>query len=267
MIVPGSGLSTLRSRSGDAAKNGSLVAPNEEPGYESVAAAKRSPLTRSPTKIRILVVHGSSITRHGLAALFARHRRFSVCAETADAPAARELVIAHRPDAIIAGLSLRHGDGIEFMKAVRKEDRQIRILVLTQRNDALSVDRAFRAGAHGYLLVQDDIEEIHRALSEILRGRYYASPSIAQRLLGRLAGGEISSATGELSRFSDRELQVFRLIAQGLGPSRVARELHLSVKTIETHRMRIKVKLGLGTGADLNQWAQRWLARKSFQSG
>jgi DNA-binding NarL/FixJ family response regulator len=252
---------TLRVRPGNHRKTGLSVPADDQLRSRTAAPVIKQTPTRSPKKLRILVVHGSSITRLGLVTLFNRHRRFSLCAETAEAPTACELVVRHRPDAIIVGLTLRHGDGIELLKALRKESPGVRILVLTQRNDAISVQRAFRAGARGYLLVQDDIAEIPRALSEILAGGYYVSPNVAQRLPVMLAKGEITSSVTELSRLSDRELQVFRLIAGGVGASRVASELHLSVKTIETHRTRIKLKLGLRSGADLNRLAARWLTR------
>jgi DNA-binding NarL/FixJ family response regulator len=182
-----------------------------------------------------------------------------VCAQTDDVPEALEFFTRHRPDVIVIGLTLRHGDGIGLMKDFKKSATHARTLVLSNRTDALSVQRSFRAGARGYMVTHDDISEIPRALIQILSGEFYASPSVARLLLRVLAKGEMVSAPSELGQLSDRELQIFGMIGRGLGASRVATELHLSVKTIETHRMRIKQKLGLRSGAELNRRAENWL--------
>jgi DNA-binding NarL/FixJ family response regulator len=159
----------------------------------------------------------------------------------------------------VSGLSLRHGDGIGLIKDFKKSTPSVRMLVLTDRTDILSVQRTFRAGARGYMVAHDDISEIPRAIAQILSGEFYASPSVARLLLQVLAEGKMLPAGAELTQLSDRELQIFGMIAQGLGATRIAQELHLSVKTIETHRMRIKQKLGLQSGADLNRHAKIWL--------
>lgn len=197
--------------------------------------------------------------RFGLAALLHSLGCFRVCAQTDDAPQARELLTRYQPDVIVIGLTLRHGDGIGLIKDFRKLSAAVPSLVLSNRTDPLSVQRAFRAGARGYLVAHDDLAEIPRALKQILSGEFYASPSVSRLLLQVLANGGTLPATAELSQLSDRELQIFGMIGRGFGASRVANDLHLSVKTIETHRMRIKQKLGLRTGADLNRHAENWL--------
>ena len=132
-------------------------------------------------------------------------------------------------------------------------------LVLTARQDPLSVQRAFRAGARGYVVTQDETSEVLRALERIAAGELYASPTVARRFLQMLAGGLVETPRDPCAHLSDRELQVFRLIGSGFGPSRVANELQLSVKTIETHRQRIKQKLGLIKGMELTRQAAEWM--------
>jgi DNA-binding NarL/FixJ family response regulator len=226
------------------------------PAGDAVRSKRTSP-TKTLTKV--LIVHGSPVTRFGLSALLRSLRCFRVCAQTDNVPEARELFGRHRPDVAVIGLSLRHGDGVGLIKDFKKSISSVRTLVLSDRTDMLSVQRAFRAGARGYMVTHDDISEIPRALTQILVGEFYASPSVARLLLHVLAEGRIMPARSELTQLSDRELQIFGMIGRGLGASRVARELHLSVKTIETHRMRIKQKLGLRSGADLNRRAENWL--------
>src|SRR5262249_27299783 len=140
------------------------------------------------------------------------------------------------------------------------------ILVLSAREDPLSIQRAFRSGAHGYLTMEDDPSEVLQALDQIAAGDLYTSENVSRRLLANLANGEFKPARSELRLLSDRELQVFSLIGRGFGASRLATELHLSVKTIETYQANIKEKLGLHTAAELSDKAARWVLHSMRQT-
>lgn len=231
----------------------------------------RTPDATSPKASRVsavLIVHSSPVTRLGLAALINASPQFRVCAEADSAPVARELFTRHRPDIALLGLSLGQGDGIELIKDFRKHAPSVATLVVTFRGDSLSLERAFRAGARGYVLACDDTADILRGLTRISAGEFYASASATQLLLANVAAGALEPAVARVAALSDRELQIFRLIGAGVGPSRAAAELHLSVKTIEAHRSHIKEKLGLASGAELNARASRWLvehARPTFR--
>jgi DNA-binding NarL/FixJ family response regulator len=131
--------------------------------------------------------------------------------------------------------------------------------VLSAREDPLSIQRAFRAGTHGYFALEDDSSEVLQALSRISEGHLYASASVTFRLLQSLATNEIEPARSEVKALSDRELQVFSLIGRGFGASKLATELHLSVKTIETYQAHIKQKLGLQSAAELSEKATHWV--------
>jgi DNA-binding NarL/FixJ family response regulator len=131
--------------------------------------------------------------------------------------------------------------------------------VVTARNDTLSLERVFKAGACGYVVTQDETAEVLHALERIASGELYASGTVSRGLLEMLAAGAVETRKADARQLSDRELQVFRLIGSGLGTSRVATELQVSVKTVETHQSHIKQKLGLHTGVELNQRATRWL--------
>ncbi len=210
-------------------------------------------------KTNVFIVHSVPVIRFGLAGLIASSQRFAVCAETDDVPTARKLFTQHSPELVVLGLTLHGGDGIELIKDFRRLNTAIKILVFSAQDDALPIQRAFRAGAHGYLIAHEDILEISTALNQILDGNLYASTTVCRRLLKNLANGVIESATSELKDLSDRELQVFSLIGRGFGASRLANELHLSVKTIETYQMHIKEKLGLQSAAELAEKATRWM--------
>jgi DNA-binding NarL/FixJ family response regulator len=185
--------------------------------------------------------------------------RFAVCGETDDAPTAREMFVKHQPRVVAVGLTLRRGGGIELLKDFRRLDNTVRLLVVSAREDPLSIQRAFRAGTHGYLTLDDDSSEVLKALDRISEDHLYASPSVMRSLLKSLATNEIEPARSEVKALSDRELQVFSLIGRGFGASRLATELHLSVKTVETYQAHIKQKLGLHSAAELSEKATHWM--------
>ena len=215
--------------------------------------------TRRAGRPRVLVVHSSPVTRLGLAVLLAESGRFAVCGQTDAASTARELFEQHQPELVVTGLTLRGGDGVGLIKDFRKLHPKSRTLVLSERDDALAVQRAFRAGARAFLMAGDETAEILEALDRILAGELYASVSVGRRLLENLAGGQIRPNDSKVTSLSDRELQVFSLFGRGFGATRLAAELHLSVKTIETHQMRIKEKLGLRSAAELSKEASLWM--------
>lgn len=197
--------------------------------------------------------------RIGLRNLVQKTGRFQVIGETSYAPTARKIFAEAKPDVVIMGLTLKRGDGVSLLKDFRKMNPAAGALVITRQHDPLSIQRAFRAGARGYVSAEDEIDELLRAVDCVARGELHASEMISHSLLGMLASGSVEAHGDECAILSDRELQVFRLIGSGFGTSRLAGELHLSVKTVETHRQRIKQKLRLTNGAELTQRATQWL--------
>ena len=234
-------------------------------GFPQRHPTHKRPQGSSPTKRisgpRVLIVHSSPVTRLGLTMLLMQSGRFVVCAQADAAATARQLFEQHQPELVVTGLTLRGGDGIGLIKDFRKLHPTSRTLVLSKRDDSLAMQRAFRAGARGYLMAGDETAEILKALDRILSGELYASASVGRRLLENLADGQIKpNDDSKITSLSDRELQVFSLFGRGFGATRVAAELHLSVKTIETHQMRIKEKLGLQSAAELSKEASLWMS-------
>jgi len=208
---------------------------------------------------KVLIVHQTPLIRSGLAGLIDANGRFAVCAQTDDAPTAREMFVKYQPQLVALGLTIRRGNGIELIKDFARLNRATRLLVVSAHEDPLSIQRAFRAGTHGYLALEDDSSEVLQALNRISDGHLYASASVMRRLLKSLATNEIEPARSEVKALSDRELQVFSLIGRGFGASRLATELQLSVKTIETYQAHIKQKLGLHSAAELSEKAAHWM--------
>jgi len=168
------------------------------------------------------------------------------------------MFVQHEPQLVALGLTLHRGNGIELIKDFRRLNRTARLLVLSAHEDPLSIQRAFRAGVHAYLALEDDSSEAIKALSRIFDGHLYASASVMRRLLESLATNQIEPARSDVKALSDRELQVFSLIGRGFGASRLATELHLSVKTIETYQAHLKQKLGLRSATELSEKAAHW---------
>jgi DNA-binding NarL/FixJ family response regulator len=213
----------------------------------------------SPKKLSVLIAHHAPLMRLALTTLVRSRRRFCIVGDTGEAPLALRLAVEAKPDLVILSLRLLHGDGFSILRDLRRMDPTARALVVTAQKDSLSVQRAFKAGARGYVVTEDQTEEVLRALEQIAAGELYASGSVARGLLQMLADGAVELRGDGCAKLSDRELQVFRLIGGGFGTSRVASELNLSVKTIETHRQRIKQKLGLTNSSELTRRAAEWL--------
>jgi DNA-binding NarL/FixJ family response regulator len=242
---------------------------------EKVRSEKRSvygskSLTRRPdavsvkglTKAKVLVVHRVGFVRSGVLSLIAKSVQFTTCGETDEAPSARELFVRHRPDVALVGMTLRGGDGISLIKEFRNLNPAVALIALSQHPDAFSVQRAFRAGARGYLGI-DDASELLSAFTQISAGYSYVGVSVLPLILDGFASRKKAPRTSNMNMLSDRELEIFSSLGSGLGVSELASELHVSVKTIETHQMRMKEKLALHTAAELRQKAREWLAKSA----
>jgi DNA-binding NarL/FixJ family response regulator len=217
---------------------------------------------KNPTKAKVLVVHRIGFVRSGVLSLIAKSMQFAVCGETDEAPRARELFLRHKPHLVVVGLRLSGADGIQLIKEFRHLSPVGAILALSEHADAFSVQRVFRAGARAYLTTED-APELLRALDEILTGHPYVGASVLPVILSNFANGSKNSRSSDINSLSDRELEIFSFIGRGVSVSELASELHVSVKTIETHQMRMKEKLALHTAAELRQKAREWLAKSA----
>ena len=239
------------------------------PDKRSVYGSKKS-LTEEPdgvsgkglTKAKVLVVHRIGFVRAGVISLIEKSMQFVVCGETDEAPLARELFLRHKPHLVVVGLRLCGADGIQLIKEFRSLNPVAAILALSEHADPFSAQRAFRAGARAYLTI-DDAPELLRAFDKILTGHPHVAASVLPLILSNFAAGTKNSRNLDINNLSDRELEIFSFIGRGVSVSELASELHVSVKTIETHQMRMKEKLALHTAAELRQKAREWLAKSA----
>jgi DNA-binding NarL/FixJ family response regulator len=217
------------------------------------------------TRKRLLLVDDHAILRQGLASVLNQQTHLMVCGEANDPIEALSLAERLQPDLALVDLSLRSGDGVELLKDLRVRQPRMLTLVLSMHDEALYAERALRAGARGYVMKQEKLDRLLLAISRVLAGAIYVSDQVAAHAVERLAvsaapGGQESPKLLDsyVERLTDRELQVFRLIGRGLGTRLIADNLHLSRKTIESHREHIKTKLGLRDGSELVQRAILW---------
>ena len=210
-----------------------------------------------PKKYKILVVDDHPIVRRGLRELVADEPDLEVCGEAEDVAQALEQVEATRPDVVIVDLTLKGGHGLELIQDIKSRNERIKMLVSSMHDESLFAERALRAGASGYISKQESPEKIIDAMRQILRGEIYLSSRMATRLLHRISTGEPLNKT-PIESLSDRELEVFEMIGQGLSTKQIARKLDLSHKTIETHREKIKSKLNLKNSTELSRHATQW---------
>ena len=219
---------------------------------------QRSAAQSGRTKHRVFVVDDHPIVRQGLALLIDQEPDLEVCGEAEEAETALAAIAASRPDVLLLDISLPGPDGIDLLKTIRATDPALPVLVLSMHDESMYAERALRAGANGYIMKQEATENVLVALRRILRGEMYVSDRMASTMLRQIASGAGKPGQATISRLSDRELEVFRLIGEGHATRQIAEELHLSVKTVESYQAHIKEKLALQSARDLVQRAIEW---------
>lgn len=208
---------------------------------------------------RILIVEDHAVVRHGLQQLMASESDLEVCGEAETAREALERIEELKPDLAVIDLSLKDSNGLELIKDIRVRHPDLPTLVLSMHDEGFYGERVLRAGGRGYVMKEEAADKVLAAMRCVLSGEIYLSSRLASKMLSSLAGGEGEFRTSPISTLSDRELEVFGLIGHGLGTRQIAEKLHLSVKTIESHRENVKRKLHLPDATELVRHAVRWV--------
>jgi DNA-binding NarL/FixJ family response regulator len=209
---------------------------------------------------KVLIVDDHPIVRRGLKVLIADEHDMEVCGEAGDMDSALKVAETTRPDVIVVDLTLKQGHGLELIQLIRQRDRRVKMVVSSMHEDALYAERAVRCGASGYVNKDEPPEKIIEAIRAVLRGRIYVTFQVAERLLQRLHRGQ-APEENPLQSLTDRELEVFELIGQGLSVKQIAQKLAISQKTVAAHRDSIKTKLQLGNSHEVNRRATLWVAQ------
>jgi DNA-binding NarL/FixJ family response regulator len=220
--------------------------------------------TRFAGKLKsgVFIVEDHPMTRNGLAQLINFQNDLRVCGHASTVAEAIDGVAEAKPDLVIVDVSLPDGHGIELVKDLEVRHPQIRILVLSMHDEGLYAERAFRAGASGYVMKKEPADTVLAAVRRILSGETYLSPRMQERVLSHFAAGKPVAANSDVERLTDRELEVFELIGRGLGTRQIAQRLRLGVSTVETHRAHLKEKLDVKSGTELTCRAAEWVSTR-----
>ncbi len=208
-------------------------------------------------KIQVVVMDAQPMARLGMRHLLASHDRLEVCGEAACARSARELCEKWQPGLLVLDAVL--ADGFTLIQDLSRWSAQTRVVVFTGQADSTTVQRALQAGALGFVTRLDPVTALLGAMLEAAEGRRMVGPQVESLLLANLASGGVELRSGGVEALTRRELEIFRLIGSGAATKAVAAELRLSVKTVESYRGKIKDKLGLRSGHELQRQAMYYV--------
>lgn len=172
-----------------------------------------------------------------------------------------EAVLAHKPGLVLLDMTLPEKNGLELLKDIRAADPNVPVLVISMHDEALYAERVLRAGGRGYVMKDAGPDQMLAAVRQVLSGQIYVSQRIAGRILEIFSTGRrpVAPEQAGVDQLSDREFQVFQLIGKGRSTREISEILHISPKTVEVHRIAIKKKLNLATGAELGHRAALWI--------
>jgi DNA-binding NarL/FixJ family response regulator len=211
-------------------------------------------------KSRVIVVEDHPLLRDGLMQLINRQLDFTCTSSADNTSDAKRLVEQYKPDLMLLDLRLKSGDSLDLIKSLRVEHPDLKVLVLSQFDELIFAERVLRAGASGYIMKENAGDEVLRALRKVLAGELYFSEKVAAAVVQRSVREKPAASHVGLETLSDRELQVFQLIGASYSTREIAEQFHLSPRTVETHREKIKSKLSLQSAAELKQCARKWAA-------
>src|SRR6266404_3829290 len=228
----------------------------------SERSVNKNPLYDPPDAKRIVIVDDHPLFRKGLEEMIHSDGTFAVCGEADNTAEATDVIRKLHPDLAIVDLSLPGANGIELIKNIRAEFSKLPILVLSMHDESLYALRALRAGAEGYVMKHEAMANVIQAIHEVFSGRPYLSPAMAAQVITKFAKRSSEDESDAVDELSDRELEILELIGKGNEVRQIAKRLHLSPKTVETHRAHIKEKLQLKNAREVARFAVQWVSAR-----
>ncbi len=216
-------------------------------------------MTAETKQARILIVDDHPIMRDGLTARISNEPDLTVCGEAEDADTALQLVQELSPDLVIIDISLKSGHGLDLAKRIRDRHPKTKMLVNSMYDESVYAERSLQVGAMGYLSKHTARGSLIDAIHTVLQGKTYLSLEMTDHIVKTRVAGLARPGMSPIESLSDRELEVLTLIGQGITTGAIAKKLFLSVHTIDTYREKLKIKLNLANGAELNRYAAQWV--------
>ena len=210
-----------------------------------------------------MLVDDHPIVRYGFAQLLAAEADIELSGQVGDARAAEEALEASPIDVMVLDLSLGTTNGLDLIRALHERHPEITVLVVSMHDELLYAERVLRAGAAGYVMKEVATEVLVRAIRQVASGGMFVSEAVSSRILHRIVTKDPGALGGSLvDKLSDRELHVLELMGRGFGTREISQHLHISIKTVESYRARLKDKMNLRSGTELLRFAVRWVEDK-----
>jgi DNA-binding NarL/FixJ family response regulator len=209
----------------------------------------------SPKKSTVYLIDDHPVILQGISLLINAETDLSVVGTAALWPVAFKEISDLKPDVVVLDITLASANGVEVLKDLKIHFPKQRVLMLSMHDENLYAPRAMKAGAFGYLMKASAAEEIIVAIRKILAGELYLSDSMTSQMMSRIVGRKSLAVPSPLEALTDRELEVYEMVGSGLPTRAIADRLHLSIKTIESHKMHLKQKLNLQNATELAQHA------------
>jgi DNA-binding NarL/FixJ family response regulator len=207
---------------------------------------------------RIFLVDDHPLVREWLTQLIDQQPDLTVCGEAGSAPEAVTALGAARADLAIVDLTLEDSTGLDLIKSLQRLTPAVPVLVLSMHDESLYAERVFRAGARGYVNKRESAQRVVEAVRRVLDGKMYVSEKAAEVLAAQTVRGRAAGGEPAIERLSDRELEVFEKLGQGIGTRQIAEDFSVSIKTVQAYCARIKEKLNVGSATELLREAVRW---------
>ena len=209
-------------------------------------------------KRKVFLVDDHPLVREWLTNLINRQPDLAVCGESESAQSALQAIAAARPEVAIVDVSLKDSSGIELIKSLKLSHPEVAVLVLSMHDESLYAERALRAGAKGYIMKRETTRKVIEGIRQILDGKVFVSDSVKEALALRLVENKTQTPLSPVEQLSDRELEVFEMLGQGLGTRQIADALRVSIKTVQAYCARAKEKLNVRSATELLREAIRW---------
>ena len=220
------------------------------------------PLTE---KSRIFLVDDHAMFRDGLRQLIDREPDLTVCGDAAEADSALQEIRKLKPDLVVVDITLGGTSGIDLIKAIKNENEDFPVLVVSMHDESLYAERALRAGAMGYVMKQEPAKTVKTAIRKVLGGDMHLSEKMSSSVITRFMRGSDEVPPSPLEKLSDRELEVFQMLGMGKGVRQIAEEMNVTIPTVNSFRNRIKEKLQLKSSTEVMLHAIHW-SREASQN-